>query len=162
MSPRLFPGLPLAALVLIGAGPVTPSPVPAKTEQFTAQLSGASETPAVKTAATGTVTLTVDETAQTIGYTVTVSKISDVTGAHIHLGKAGASGPPAVSLLSKPVTGPVNGSLATGIVTAKDLMGGRTFADVVAQIRTGDAYVNVHTKAHPAGEIRGQLTRKMM
>jgi CHRD domain len=30
-------------------------------------------------------------------------------------------------------------------------------ADQVTAIKTGNAYVNIHTAAHPDGEIRGQL-----
>ena len=30
--------------------------------------------------------------------------------------------------------------------------------DVLAAIAAGDAYVNVHTRQHPGGEIRGQIT----
>jgi hypothetical protein len=34
---------------------------------------------------------------------------------------------------------------------------GKTIADLVQEIKNGDAYVNVHTVQHPAGEIRGQI-----
>jgi hypothetical protein len=33
------------------------------------------------------------------------------------------------------------------------------FADLLAAIRAGTTYVNVHTTAFPGGEIRGQLAR---
>ena len=32
-----------------------------------------------------------------------------------------------------------------------------TFADAVAAIRAGGTYFNLHTSAHPGGEIRGQI-----
>jgi len=31
------------------------------------------------------------------------------------------------------------------------------FADLIAKMQTGGAYVNAHTTGHPAGEIRGQI-----
>jgi hypothetical protein len=34
---------------------------------------------------------------------------------------------------------------------------GKTIADLVADIKAGNAYVNVHTTEHPGGEIRGQI-----
>ena len=34
---------------------------------------------------------------------------------------------------------------------------GKTLADLITQIKTGNTYVNVHTKKNPDGEIRGQL-----
>jgi hypothetical protein len=30
--------------------------------------------------------------------------------------------------------------------------------DLIAQIRSGSAYFNIHTAPHPGGEIRGQLS----
>jgi hypothetical protein len=30
-------------------------------------------------------------------------------------------------------------------------------ADVLGAMATGNAYVNIHTSAHPGGEIRGQI-----
>jgi hypothetical protein len=47
-----------------------------------------------------------------------------------------------------------------GTITAANLTGplaGRTISDLVAAIRAGDIYINLHTQAFPAGEIRGQL-----
>jgi hypothetical protein len=32
--------------------------------------------------------------------------------------------------------------------------------DLVARIRSGNAYVNVHTSNYPGGEIRGQLAEQ--
>jgi len=48
----------------------------------------------------------------------------------------------------------------SGTITAADLTGplaGRTMGDLLAAIRSGNIYVNLHTAAFPAGEIRGQL-----
>jgi hypothetical protein len=46
---------------------------------------------------------------------------------------------------------------ARGEIRSNDLMGSlkeKTIADLVAKFRGGNAYVNVHTRAHPNGEIR--------
>ena len=56
--------------------------------------------------------------------------------------------------------GKFTGVLARGTITAANLVGplkGKAVEDLVRDIRAGDAYVNVHTTAHPAGEIRGQI-----
>jgi hypothetical protein len=53
-----------------------------------------------------------------------------------------------------------NGVVAKGEIRANDLMGslkGKTIADLVAEFHAGKAYVNVHSKAHPEGEIRGPI-----
>lgn len=65
-------------------------------------------------------------------------------GAHIHLGAPGKAGPVAVVLC-----GTVCRSPKTGRATL-------TPAQLRA-IRAGGAYVNVHTRKNPAGEIRGQI-----
>jgi hypothetical protein len=46
--------------------------------------------------------------------------------------------------------------LADGTFTAANVSG-ISYADLVAAIRAGDTYVNVHTTQFPGGEIRGQL-----
>jgi len=48
----------------------------------------------------------------------------------------------------------------SGVITEADLTGplaGETLADLVAEIEAGNIYINFHTTALPAGEIRGQL-----
>jgi hypothetical protein len=69
-----------------------------------------------------------------------------------------------------PASGPVNGVLAAGTVTAPDPGNGCGWLDlddVVTALESGDTYVNVHTNDgveppntgpgdFPGGEIRGQ------
>jgi hypothetical protein len=65
-------------------------------------------------------------------------------GAHIHLGKRGKAGPVAVVLCGTVCKSPKSGKAT---LTAAQL----------TAIKTGGAYVNVHTAKNPGGEIRGQL-----
>jgi hypothetical protein len=72
------------------------------------------------------------------------------------------NGPIVVFLFSSATpTGTVNGLLSQGTFTAADFKGplaGHPLAELLTDIRSGDAYVNVHTLPnHPGGEIRGQL-----
>lgn|SRR5436305_937128 len=62
---------------------------------------------------------------------------------HIHLGKLGKAGPVAITLCA-PCHSNMHG---TTHVTAK----------VVRVIRNGSAYVDLHTRKNPNGEIRGQI-----
>ena len=54
-----------------------------------------------------------------------------------------------------PATDTITGTLTQADVTPAD--GINTIADVAAAIERGNAYVNIHTVAYPAGELRGQL-----
>ena len=63
--------------------------------------------------------------------------------AHIHTGKKGVAGNVIV-----PLCGPCK-SGQTGKATIKE--------SVIKALESGNAYVNVHTKKNPAGEIRGQI-----
>lgn len=124
-------------------------------ETFTAMLSGSNEVPAVTTDASGTATFTLTEE-RTISYTITVSNIQNVTASHIHDAPAGVNGDVIVGLFDGPVTGSVNGTLISGTFDQSGVSQG-SFEDLLAKMRAGTVYVNVHTSENLGGEIRGQI-----
>ena len=85
-------------------------------------------------------------TGGTLSWRVTFQGLSGVaTASHVHLGKRGKAGNVVV-----PLCGPCrSGMRGTARVTAK----------TVTALLNGGAYVNVHTKRNPAGEIRGQVVK---
>ena len=156
MKKLLFRFVMLSAALLIA----TITTASAK-ERFYANLTGDQETPAVKTDAKGEAVFHLMKDGKELGYKLTVSKIENVTAAHIHMGKKGVEGPPLVGLFAGPKKeGSFNGVLAKGTLTNKDLTGhlsGKTVKDLVNMIKSGETYVNVHTDKYPNGEIRGQI-----
>lgn len=128
-------------------------------QQFKAKLKGENEVPPVTTDAEGKVKLKVKEL--NIKYKLNITGITDATMAHIHQGKSGENGEPVVDLLAdgnKQKTS--NGLFINGSIVDSGLIGpmkGKTISDLVSSINDGNNYVNVHTQAHPDGEIRGQL-----
>jgi hypothetical protein len=127
-------------------GAVTPGTYTIKTA-----LNAKQEVPAPKraTRAVGsfTATLTVVKATSTkLAWRLTFARLSGpATAAHIHLGAPGKAGKVVV-----PLCGPC-ASGAHGTYT-KALPG-----TVQTALLAGKAYVNVHTKLNPAGEIRGQV-----
>jgi hypothetical protein len=101
---------------------------------------------------------------KSLWYKITVDNIMAAQASHIHWAIAGVNGPVVVALFPAGTytvkSGQFSGVLAEGIIKAenlKDALAGKTIMDLVAGIKSGNAYVNVHTLAHPAGEIRGQV-----
>lgn len=136
-------------------------PVAASDPVFVATLSGANERPnPVATAATGTATVTVS--GGTASYVVTYNGIGGTpTGAHIH-GPGNATQAVGVVVDFPRTTATASTGTLTGSFTAADIRAptGQTpmsMDSLVTLMRTGNAYVNVHTAANPGGEIRGQL-----
>jgi hypothetical protein len=133
----------LASLLTAGLVWAGTFAVGAAAAQQALQLTGASETPAVDTKASGMATLTVDDNGMVSGG-IKTSGIEG-TAAHIHMGAAGTSGPPVITLER----------------AGKDQwmvpQGAKLSVDQLAAYKKGKLYLNVHSKAHPAGEIRAQL-----
>ena len=94
-----------------------------------------------------------------------------VTQAHIHLGGAAQSGGISVFFCSNLGNGPAGTqacppapATVTGTIRPADVIGpvgqgidAGQFAELVAAIRAGVTYVNVHSTKYPGGEIRAQL-----
>jgi hypothetical protein len=161
-STYLFTGMLAFALAAAGCGT---QPASDSKADYIAQLSGGEQVPAVTTTASGTASFWLSSDGTELRYKLTVAGLNNVTMAHLHLGAAGENGPPVVWLYpsappAKEVDGPSNGVLSEGSVTAANLAGplsGKTIADLVAAIKAHNIYVNVHTREHADGEVRGQL-----
>jgi hypothetical protein len=130
-------------------------------KSFKAKLTGSNEVPSVKTKAKGEIKFKLSKDGKQLSYKLQVKNIENPNAAHIHLGKKGKTGPPIANLFTGPKKeGKFSGDLSEGTITAENLSGelmGKSLADLVQLIKSGDAYVNVHTDAHPEGEIRGQI-----
>jgi hypothetical protein len=120
----------------------------AATQSFQVQLTGSQQVPAVQTDGMGTADLTYDPDTHELTWSLSYSGLSsDVTMVHFHDGAAGKNGRPVIWLSKRgsPVESPIKGHAQLTAAQAKQLL-------------AGDWYINVHTKSHPAGEIRGQVT----
>lgn len=122
--------------------------------------------PAVTSAARGSVALLVSDNAIEYQLNIDPLPVSTVTSAHIHVGAAGSNGPIIFSLYSSgfgvPFTGLINGALTAFNLQPQPASGISSFTDAIHAILSGDAYVNVHTTAYPAGEIRGQIQQPVV
>ena len=133
--------------------------VPGKT--YTADLLGKDVVPAVETTATGSASFIVDATGTRIQFALSVTNITDVIAARVRVGKPGSNGSGVLIVYPGPTkSGTFTGTLSGGTFSASALIGilaGKTIADFVALITSGQAYVNVGTVKNPGGEIRGQI-----
>ncbi len=169
----LLSALALAAACGQGDGPTTsPSSVQvsqAAGQHFRAHLSSAEEVPPVTVAshATGQANFQLSKDGTELGFKLIVANIENINQAHIHCGAAGVAGPVVAFLYGlNPVVSP-DGILSQGTLTAASVIprapsaacpgGIADFAELIAKMQSGDAYVNVHTLANPPGEIRGQI-----
>ncbi len=153
-------------------GEATSSPVPGGGERrsggraFRAKLSGFSEVPPVLTAGRGAFRARIVDDGPALAFELTYSNLSaPTTAAHIHFGPPGVNGEVIAFLCGGDGKGecPTEGTVS-GRITAEDIRGipsqGLAAGDLEGAlriIRSGNAYVNVHTTAFPAGEIRGPI-----
>jgi CHRD domain-containing protein len=125
-------------------------------ETFTASLDCGNSVPPIDCDGTGSATVMISDDGQSVSWDVTYSGLSGPPGAsHIHIGAADATGPVMIPFDNVTPTG------TKGTFNASAYTGGEglpaDWAGVLAAIRGGNTYVNVHTEANPPGEIRGQL-----
>jgi hypothetical protein len=133
--------------------------------QHFAHLIGDNEVPPNDSLAQGQATFKVNDAGTAIDFRLNVANIVNVTQAHIHRGPPGVIGGIVVWLYpSAPpqqlIPGRFQGTLGEGTITAADLRGSllnQPLSALLAEIRAGNAYVNVHTTQLPVGEVRGTI-----
>jgi CHRD domain len=116
---------------------------------FTVQLTGAQQVPPIQTTGNGTANLTFDPATRVVTWSITYSGLSSpVTMAHFHGPAESGKNANVQVWLSKqgsPVESPIKGEATLSPEQAQ-------------QFTAGEMYINVHTRDHPSGEIRGQVT----
>jgi hypothetical protein len=117
------------------------------TVNFAATVNGASEVPANASTATGAMTGSFDKVSKILNVTLTYTGLTAIN-MHIHKGPAGVSGGVLFGLSTSPFTSPVT-------FTSPALSAGQEDS-----LMTNLYYVNIHSSAFPAGEIRGQITKQ--
>jgi hypothetical protein len=152
--------------------------------QFSEFLNGLKEaTAVVSTTGTGTFRATINDDETEINYVLTFQDLEgDVRQGHIHIGlpqnqggivlwlcDSAANPSPSATTPECTVDDPLNtraGSV-TGTLTADDVQAqvgngieAGEFAEVIALIRAGTTYANVHSTKFPGGEVRSQIANR--
>lgn len=136
-------------------------------QNFTAHLSGDQEVPTRETLATGQAIFQLSKDGTKLSYKLIVANLENLHMAHIHIAPAGTNGGVVVWLYPAAppmmlIPGVTNGILAQGVISQANMVGtgpnlGLTFEGLIAKIKEGNAYVNIHTSQFAGGEIRGQI-----
>ena len=136
------------------------------TATWRANLSGANERPnPANTPATGRAWFTDHGTTITY-YMQYDGLLANATAAHIHRGTADVAGPIMVPLQVVPgqTSGVVSGTIDMTQADISAEAGTQPPSELRTLMNTGGVYVNVHSApsppGFPAGEIRGQITRR--
>jgi hypothetical protein len=142
----------------------------AASPNWSAKLTGYEEVPALSNDSAGLFTATISNDQTTVSWELTYATLG-ATQAHLHFGQAGVNGGVSVFLCSNLGNGPAgtqpcpaNGGTVSGMFSAADVIGpsGQGIAagelnELIAAIRAGMVYANVHTMMNPGGVVRGQL-----
>lgn len=126
---------------------------------YVAKMTGSQETPPNSVLATGAANFNVID--NKLHFVVRVNGLSGApTAAHIHVGAAGVAGPPVYTFVLKSGAGQ-NGAISEGMFDLTTAASTGVSGDSLrALLGNGKAYVNIHTAAHPGGEVRGQVMPK--
>ena len=135
-------------------------------------LIGYEEVPAISTTAHGLFEARISNDESSIQYQLSYSALEgSITQSHIHFGQPGVAGGISVFLCTNLGNGPVGTqpcpagpATISGTITAANVIGPTdqgiepgAFAELIAALRAGRTYVNVHSSKWPAGEIRAQI-----
>jgi hypothetical protein len=114
-------------------------------QHFQAALSSDQEVPPTGSMATGTAAITLDRASNELAWRINYNGLSGpATAAHFHGPASPGSNAGVVVNLGNDLDSPITGS--TILTDAQE-----------REFLAGQWYVNIHTAAHPDGEIRGQV-----
>jgi hypothetical protein len=129
---------------------VCSKPAFAATIVFSGTLSGLSEFPANGSTGTGSFGAILDDSANSFSVDISFAGLtSNAASGNVHCcAAAGANAPGILTFINFPsVTSGTYSNTFVGLSSAR-----------VTEIKSGLAYINIHTLALPGGEIRAQLT----
>ena len=130
---------------------------------YSAKLAGNKEVPPASTSASGLADFRITDNNTVLRYRVNLTGITNVTGGHIHLGNKSRNGDIVVDLFQIGFSKhkkTAYGMIIRGNITNHTLKGplkGKELTDLVSAINIGDAYININSRIHSDGEIRGQI-----
>jgi len=156
---RLFAMTTVAMLAFSGQGSA------ANALNFRANLSGDQEAPPVDTNASGKALFHVNQRLTEMTFKLDVRNGTNILGAagsHLHCAPAGQNGPVIVFLAGTFPPGYSEDFQVRATLTDASIINGATgcgatIAELAMAMANGDVYINVHSTAHPGGEIRGQV-----
>ena len=137
-----------------------------------ADLEGFQEVPAISTVASGRFRAFIDTKANTITWKLNYEGLEGaVVQSHVHFGQMSVNGGVSFFLCTNLGNGPAGTQTCpegpaelSGVITPDLVVGpsgtgieAGAMAEIIAAIRNGTAYANVHSTKWPGGEIRGQL-----
>ena len=135
-------------------------------EKYVAQLSASNEVPTNPSTAIGRVVFLVNRDASGAEYSVEVDGLSaGIQGGHFHRGASGVNGPVILSFFFNS-SGAATNSVTPGTTDLEiNKAIGRTVTKeqldvILADLRAGNLYANVHTPTRPGGEVRGQMVKQ--
>jgi hypothetical protein len=136
---------PALAVVVCAAAIAFAAPSMAATVNLKADMKASSEVPPNDSKGMGTFTATYDPATKKLSWKGTYTGLTGPeTAAHFHAAPPGKEGDVVIPADAK--KSPFEGSAVLTDAQASDLLAGKW-------------YFNIHTAAHKAGEIRGQVTK---
>jgi glucose/arabinose dehydrogenase len=132
-------------------------------DEFASVMIGAEENPPVTTDAKAVAHFQLQADGSLKYELMATGPIQQATASHIHLGAYTQNGPVVLFLFSSatPKNFTAGDVIASGTLHDSDVIARTNFTPTIAnlaeRIRQGRAYANLHTTAHPGGEIRGQV-----
>ena len=134
--------------------------------EFRADLKGRNEVPLTLSSGRGTLALTVNDDDTSVHFVLEFSGLQTaISASHIHVGQPNVNGGVTVFFCggARPAC-PQGQGTVEGDFTASDVIGlapqqleANNLAKLLAAIRAGKTYANLHTATSPGGEIRGQI-----